>query len=293
MAAAGVRIDERIGVRRLGAGETARLVLETVSRAGDYDVVAVGPGRYQLSRSYRPTWAVPFGVVLTVLLFGLGIVLFFVKRNESCAVTVVDDRTGVHVRVVGQLLGAVAAELRRVLDEAEPSPSPAVTSFAPSSAESRQVSDPMFGDPATSPPTLVPALPSTGASPLLGSESTVQRTAVRSSPASVPAPVPTLRFSSGRCILVGLGAVIGRDPVCDEYDPDGAALVAVDDQGISKTHLSVRSRGGVVEIRDRHSTNGTVVHIGGVPQACPPGEWLVVPAGSILVFGDQRAEVAG
>src|SRR5690606_11116031 len=67
------------------------------------------------------------------------------------------------------------------------------------------------------------------------------------------------------------------------------AVVAVTDEHVSKTHLTVRVGPGHVVVTDRGSTNGTVAHHpDGTVHRPRPGEPHPLPTGAVVVLGATR-----
>lgn len=290
MAVAGSTINEQIEVHGRGTGETAQLLVQVVGSSDGYRVAAVGPNQYQFARTFRPSWVMPLTIVTTVLLCGLGLLLLFVKRTETCMATVTEERSGVKVRLNGQLLDSKLRELRSALTTgttpataAVPRPDVVAAPAPPSSLA------------APPPPGLVDAVPTAAFVPPVvdPAGSSVDETVKRSSLPEGAGLIagPRLVLSTGQQIVAAPGGVIGRDPLPDGDDVAGAAVVRIDDPALSKTHLSFRAAPGGLEVRDRHSTNGTSIVVRGAPTACRPGVWEHAPVGSTLTFGDQRAEV--
>jgi hypothetical protein len=101
-------------------------------------------------------------------------------------------------------------------------------------------------------------------------------------------PVWTLTFDHGAVVRAAPFGLVGRDPTPDasEY---GAQLVAVPDttRSVSKTHLAFGVDALGLWISDRHSTNGTIVVVGGRGQPASPGDRVRVPYGATVQFGDH------
>jgi two-component system response regulator AtoC len=122
------------------------------------------------------------------------------------------------------------------------------------------------------------------------------------------APAPTQRVDTGvalspgpastRLLLVGPAGVDVRDLA--EHDDlvigsaEPADVVAAA-PGVSRRHLRVRRRRGVVEVIDVGSTNGTVVvgAAGGAGARLPPQVPVALAAGDSLVLGTLRVFVVG
>src|SRR5690625_54598 len=110
-------------------------------------------------------------------------------------------------------------------------------------------------------------------------------------PTGPAVPVLRVRLGDGRELGPGT-TLVGRAPVArPEEHVD--AVVAVADDHVSKTHLTVRVEPGRVVVVDRGSTNGTVVHHpdGSVhrPRAGEPHE---LAPGAVVVIGASTLSVA-
>lgn len=93
-----------------------------------------------------------------------------------------------------------------------------------------------------------------------------------------------IELPDGTTAAVQEGAVIGRAPEALHEHPDDA-LVVIDEPSVSKSHLRVRVVGGVVQVSDLGSSNGTTVIVDDVEHACEPGVWMLVPDGATLELG--------
>jgi hypothetical protein len=94
-----------------------------------------------------------------------------------------------------------------------------------------------------------------------------------------------LALADGRAIAVGNGAVLGRSPSPDPQAP-AAALYALDDPTLSKTHATFAPSPAGVVVIDHHSTNGTSVLVGGTTMQCRPGVAVEAPFGAQVVAGE-------
>ena len=96
----------------------------------------------------------------------------------------------------------------------------------------------------------------------------------------------TLALSDGRVFRVQAKVVVGRNPSDDGDD----VVVTVQDSTVSKTHFAVGVRDGVVWVRDLQSTNGTTVESDaeGIVHVAP-GQEVVAPVPSVVLFGSQQA----
>lgn len=101
---------------------------------------------------------------------------------------------------------------------------------------------------------------------------------------------PRVRLSDGRELGPGV-TLVGRAPR-PRPDEHVDALVAVGDERVSKTHLTVRVEEGRVVVVDRGSTNGTVAHpTDGTTRALSPGEPHELSDGDALVLGGTTLTV--
>lgn len=318
MSVSGIQVDERITPQDLTAARASETLVELATASG-YSVTATGPGRYQFSRSYRASWVMPC-VIIGALFLGLGLLLLLVpKRTETCMAVVSEDRRGVSVHLSGSLRPDTLNRMRVSCG--------AVSAAAPEGGSTRSAvvgqSATIAGSPgAVSYPDLLPhhvsprsaqvsavrpapaILPQPGASgdqlvsyipPGGGTESTVLRSSVVARRLSVPdAPReagPAVHLAQ-QAVPVAEGIVVGRNPAQSDRFP-GARKFRLDDQSLSKTHAAFRLNGGLVEVCDLASTNGTRVESdNGRVTPCVAGEWMAVPPGAVVLFGDQRASVS-
>ena len=112
----GVPVDDVISCAGMGAGVATGDLLETVTGAGLYQAVQVGPDRLQFARTFRPTWAIVTGVV-TMPLALLGVLFFLVTTTETCVALIEEDHRGARIRLSGRLDRDVLAALRRRFDD--------------------------------------------------------------------------------------------------------------------------------------------------------------------------------
>jgi hypothetical protein len=120
---------------------------------------------------------------------------------------------------------------------------------------------------------------------------------VRSAPAAPAAPVPrspfTARLDDGTSLVVDCRVVVGRDPVAAPGAMD-VRLVPVGDhtRSVSKTHMELWPIPDGIMVRDRSSTNGTVlVAPDGIETPLVPGGESVVDSGWTVRFGDRTLQV--
>lgn len=104
-------------------------------------------------------------------------------------------------------------------------------------------------------------------------------------------PSAVLRLWDGRRLTLTGTALMGRNPTPHDGEPAPTHRLTLDDpvRSVSKTHLEVGVDADGVWVRDRASTNGTVVS--GVVSGedlrvqCPPREKVRVPRGATVAFG--------
>lgn len=100
---------------------------------------------------------------------------------------------------------------------------------------------------------------------------------------------PVLHLWNGEVVALGAFALVGRNPARRDDEPLPDRLVTVPDErrSVSKTHLAVGVDPSGIWVRDRGSTNGTVVTLpDGAQVICAPGQRVRVPVGATVSFGD-------
>ena len=283
------QINDEFGVA--GSAARASAVVVEAAAKSDCTVVAVGPGQYRVTRRYRRSWVMPAAVVGSIFL-GLGLLLLLVpKVVEEGTVTVSEDRRGVKIRLAGTVPQQFVDDVRvacAALGSAAPgSAAPAVTP-APVVGSTPIVIQSQTSQFAPAPSHVPNALPQTPITPTSWSASPVPP---QPQVAAVPFVPRSIRIGH-QVVPVGAGVTVGRNPLA-VTELTSAALWAVDDVSLSKTHASFRSRSAIVEVCDHSSTNGTRVESpAGVVVDCVPGMWVVVPNGSAALLGDQRVVVS-
>ncbi|HEY3436824.1 MAG TPA: RDD family protein [Actinotalea sp.] len=165
-------------------------------------------------------------------------------------------------------------------------------------ATDRHVTDRHAAEPVPSPIPLPRELtdPTRRPSPDLSPD--VERTRLRPARAKVP-QVPAgrpavIELTDGRRIELAGTALVGRRPTPRAEDAE-VELIAVADPGrsVSKTHLAIGVDHSGVWIRDRDSTNGTVVTLADGQQIlCAAEQQVRVPVGATVAFGDYGLTVA-
>lgn len=252
-------VESRVGedvipTNGLGLGASTQRFVDVASATG-YSVVATGPNRFRLARTYRPMWASVMALA-TAVFVGLGLFFLLVKRTETGDAVVVEDRSGVKLRLTGALHPHLVEQLRVAFATTQAvNAVPPAASFMPVHAESAQSPLP--------PPAVEPA----------------------------PSMQPVLTFVNGRSVLVGAGGVIGRNPDVDPQLP-GAQLITISDPSLSKTHVTIGPSSTGIWVVDHHSTNGTSVRSRGVVFPCTPGVRTDVPFGAQLIAGEVQISVS-
>lgn len=137
----------------LGVDETVRLTMATLDGRPGLATVPVAPGRIAVTRTRRPRWA-SIACVLTIWVFGLGLLFLLVKRTEGGDVLVVEGPRGAVVTVPPLLAGVDG----RALDDAlsgRPAPAADEPWGGPAAADDAPpVTD--APEPSTPPPTSSP-----------------------------------------------------------------------------------------------------------------------------------------
>lgn len=109
-------------------------------------------------------------------------------------------------------------------------------------------------------------------------------------------PRATLLLWDNRVVVLEGTALVGRNPSPREGEALPVQVIAVVDRGrsVSKTHLALGVDTSGVWLRDRNSTNGTVVTLeDGQQILCAPEQKVRVPVGASVAFGDYWLTVAG
>lgn len=108
-------------------------------------------------------------------------------------------------------------------------------------------------------------------------------------PAQTAPHTPRVRLGDGRELPAGT-TLLGRAP-SPRSGEHADALLAVADESVSKTHLTVQV-GNAVVVADRGSTNGTVVHHpDGRRQPLRPGEPQELADGAVVLLGAMTLTV--
>lgn len=181
---------------------------------------------------------------------------------------------------------------------AEPSAAPRPAHRTPAPQEVDLVKSP-------SPSRIVPPAPyeQVGA-PFRALDDEVERTRLREARTKVAyapsraqtRPRATLLLWDNRVVVLEGTALVGRNPSPREGEALPVQVIAVVDRGrsVSKTHLAMGVDHEGVWLRDRNSTNGTVVTLeDGQQILCAPEQKVRVPVGASVAFGDYWLTVAG
>lgn len=287
--------EQSIEVSQLGTGATAQLLIDIATRHG-YSVVAVGPSRFRLARTKRPTWAVVLAC-LTAIFALLGLLFLLIRRTETADAVVAETRSGVTVRLTGTVSPELMAELRSTFADArsatrvEGDTAPPVRALAAVLPIESAPASPESVEPTSfQPPAHAPLAPQPIASlappmtPFLIDSAMPLDTVVHRPAAAV------LHLSTGGAIQVGAGGVIGRDPSADPRVPT-AQLHPIPDPSLSKTHLSFGPAPTGIWVVDNYSTNGTFTVVNGAHEMCAPGVHTEVPFGARVLAGDLEMTV--
>lgn len=104
-------------------------------------------------------------------------------------------------------------------------------------------------------------------------------------------PKLQLQVSDGRSFELGAIALIGRNPAATTEDI-GALLVALADDGVSKTHVAIGRQGDDAWVEDRRSTNGTIlIDQFGRELVLIPGQRMIFQPPARLQLGDTSVTV--
>lgn len=278
----GGSLEQLIEVSGLGLGATCERFVQ-VAMAHGYTVVASGPNRFRMARTYRPKWAL-IAAVATAVFVGLGLLFLLVKRTETGDVVIVEERSGVKLRLTGSLQPPVVEALRQSL-EGSVSATPAMVAMSPRSQATAPTAPPVVAAVPSQPASPVQPVAAPSLTPAPPPPQPVAPLVVPAAPLHAGPAQPLLVFADGRAIQVNAGGVLGRDPSSDPALP-GGLLYPVADPSLSKTHLSFGPLPHGVWVVDHHSTNGTVVSANGVTSPCAPGVRVEAPFGAQVVAGD-------
>lgn len=290
-------LEAATAVARLRAGLTA---------AG-HEPRQTNPRQLLVARSHRPRWT----IVVSVLLFPVGLLALLVRDTRACRLEVFDGPTGARVHLTGPLAPALVDDVRTALatsgarpertappqrPEAMITATPRSGRAAPATAGAPAAEDHTVSATAPpAPPEAPAAAPTNGARP-------PEAPAGRPADGALPPPAMqsaapeghtlVLRASTGQQVPLRAGGavVVGRDPTTDAGQ---LALAVPDDvRSVSKTHATIGVEGdGRVWCNDQHSTNGTRLRTADGDEApVPPGSRTEVPVGAALLLGDIEIE---
>jgi pSer/pThr/pTyr-binding forkhead associated (FHA) protein len=101
-----------------------------------------------------------------------------------------------------------------------------------------------------------------------------------------------LEFDDGSVVGVRGAGLIGRDPAPATGDSFEHLIILADDTlSVSRTHLEIGTGESGLWIRDRSSTDGSVIEMNGRRAAVPPGLRVPAPAGSTIRIGARHVTV--
>ncbi|WP_206477155.1 RDD family protein [Microbacterium sp. KRD172] len=108
---------------------------------------------------------------------------------------------------------------------------------------------------------------------------------------SIPGHRLVFTWDDGTRVTVSQRTLFGRNPAPE----DGAVAVNVRDEtlSLSKTHFEAAAEASGGWIKDRHSTNGTVIVRDGERIPCTPGEAVRVRLGDAIEIGDRIVTIGG
>lgn len=126
----------------------------------------------------------------------------------------------------------------------------------------------------------------------------VERTRLRPARTKVPEMASagahaTVEITDGQRVTFTGTALVGRNPT-PRAGEDGCRLIRVADPGrsVSKTHLLLGVDRNGLWVKDRHSTNGTVVTLADGQQIlCGADQQVRLPPGASVAFGDYGLSV--
>ena len=108
---------------------------------------------------------------------------------------------------------------------------------------------------------------------------------------SIPGHRLVFTWDDGTRVTVSQRTLFGRNPAPE----DGAVAVIVRDEtlSLSKTHFEAAAEASGGWVKDRHSTNGTVIVRDGERIPCTPGEAVRVRLGDAIEIGDRIVTIGG
>ncbi|WP_426185550.1 RDD family protein [Microbacterium sp. TWP3-1-2b2] len=108
---------------------------------------------------------------------------------------------------------------------------------------------------------------------------------------SIPGHRLVFTWDDGTRVTVSQRTLFGRNPAPEE----GAVAVIVRDEtlSLSKTHFEAAAEASGGWVKDRHSTNGTVIVRDGERIPCTPGEVMRIRLGDAIEIGDRIVTIGG
>ena len=313
MARSGRDVDRALSVGPWTRSGLTDAIIAASAGVYGYRPLSVGIDRASFARTLRPAWATVAAVVTAPTIIGL--LFLLVRTTESFMCTVREDHTGISARIHGRLHPALLARIEELcargpgeapVPSAPPGLAAPVAGIGPApaspAARSLLAAGPLPQSAAVSAPQVIPSLLSPSpwllasqemleAEPVLNESTRVAATLRGSRRDGSRSPLMMLRFDDGRLAEISGFALIGRNPIGADGDPQ-AKLVVVDHDTVSKTHLAVGVSDGVAWVADRHSTNGSaVIDRTGNERKLVPGERVPVEVGTTVRLGDCWARV--
>jgi uncharacterized RDD family membrane protein YckC len=108
---------------------------------------------------------------------------------------------------------------------------------------------------------------------------------------SIPGHRLVFTWDDGTRVTVSRRTLFGRNPAPE----DGAVVVPVRDEtlSLSKTHFEAAAEAAGGWVKDRHSTNGTIIVRDGQRITCAPGEQVRIRLGDAIEIGDRIVTIGG
>lgn len=269
----------KINLGQHSAGSAAATIRKVGELLG-YVVVASGPASFRLTKPVRRG----------------------IRRvDQVVTVSLTNDRDGLWVSYDGELdprlVEQLEAEAQVDLDEvAAVSPAPIANLPRP---ERDRVGSAIAVRPGVAPQGLIDSVPGSSDNMSRGPATPSRGDVLVPGDSADQLPPPRvesqrgllLRLPGGRTVSGDVGLVIGRDPEL-ALQPRCRIRVAVDDLGVSKTHVAVWVDDDAIMIEDLHSTNGSEWVTDGEPQCCEAGRPVRVAADRLeLLIGSATIVV--